>query len=162
MQLLFRLLIVLQFHVKITKILFRQFQRAISIDNEVERYLRNDYRLNENSSWEYWKNKATNYSKLTQMIKSVLSCSIFSIKIERVFNFVKKVCTWDRAQFNAKFIEQVMMLKYYNRIMNLNLKTTLIESWDIFNKEVKKNRKIDENDDSFKAKLKNVLNSLNY
>ena len=50
MQLLFRLLIVLQFHVKITKILFRQFQRAISIDNEVERYLRNDYRLNENSS----------------------------------------------------------------------------------------------------------------
>ena len=77
--------------------LLRQSNRAHLQTNEIVRYFCIENLKKENSSWQFWKNNVLNYSNFTQMIKNVLFVSIFSIKIERVFNFVKKVCIWDRA-----------------------------------------------------------------
>ncbi len=50
-----------------------------------------------------------------------------------------------------------MLLKYYNRIMNLNSEKTIIEAWNIYCREEDKDNAIDESDDSFKTDLQNVL-----
>ena len=95
------------------------------------------------------------------MTRDVLSCFISSIEIERVFSLTRRVCTWDRAQLDADSIEQIMLLKYYNRIMNLKLNETLIESWDIIRREEDIDREIDENVDSFAVTFKHTLEDLN-
>ncbi len=50
-----------------------------------------------------------------------------------------------------------MLLKYYNRIMNLNSEKTIIEAWDIYRREKDEDNVIDEAADSFRADLQNVL-----
>ncbi len=57
----------------------------------------------------------------------------------------------------SESVEQIMLLKYYNRIMNLNSEKTIIEAWDIYCREEDKDNMIDESDDSFKTDLQNVL-----
>ncbi len=61
----------------------------------------------------------------------------------------------------SESIEQIMLLKYYNRIMNLNSEKTIIEAWNIYHKEKDEDNAIDESDDFFKTDLQNVLRSIN-
>ena len=96
-------------------------------------FLHNFDRIN----WQWWKQNEIIYFKLIQMIKNVFFCSISSIKIKRVFNVIKKMCFWNRKQLNSKIVEHDMMIKYYNRIMNLNYVKILIESWNFFRREKK-------------------------
>ncbi len=53
-----------------------------------------------------------------------------------------------------------MLLKYYNRIMNLNSEKIIIEAWNIYCREEDENNAIDEAADSFRADLQNVLRSI--
>jgi len=101
-----------------------------------------------------------NYSRLTQMTKNVLSCSIFFIDIEWTFSFARRVCQWDWSQMTLESVEQIMLLKYYNHIMNLNSEKTIIEAWDIYRREEDEDNAIDEAADSFRADLQNVLHSI--
>ena len=137
--------------------MFRQSIRVFFSQNEIVRYFRFEIILEKFFFWQYWKNNVSSFSKLTQIIKNILSYSIFSIKIERFFNFAKKMCIWDRAQLNSKFVEQIMFLKYYNRTMNLNFEKTFIESWNIFRKKKNIDRDIDKNRDFFKIFINDVL-----
>ncbi len=57
----------------------------------------------------------------------------------------------------SELIEQIMLLKYYNCIMNLNSEKTIIEVWNIYYKKEDEDNIIDEAADSFKANLQNVL-----
>ncbi len=57
----------------------------------------------------------------------------------------------------SKSIEQIMLLKYYNCIMNLNSEKTIIEVWNIYCRKEDEDNIIDEAADSFKANLQNVL-----
>ncbi len=61
----------------------------------------------------------------------------------------------------SESIEQIMLLKYYNHIMNLNSEKTIIKAWDIYYKEEDEDNAIDEFDDSFKTDLQNVLCFIN-
>ncbi len=61
----------------------------------------------------------------------------------------------------SESVEQIMHLKYYNHIMNLNSEKTIIEAWNIYHKEEDEDNTIDESDDSFKTDLQNVLCSIN-
>ncbi len=54
-----------------------------------------------------------------------------------------------------------MLLKYYNRIMNLNSEKIIIEAWNIYRREEDEDNAIDESNDSFKTDLQNVLRSIN-
>ena len=94
------------------------------------------------------------------MTKNILSCSIFFIDIEWTFSLARRVCRWDQSQMTSESVEQIMLLKYYNRIMNLNSEKTIIEAWDIYRKEKDEDNAIDESDDSFKTDLQNVLCSI--
>ena len=98
-----------------------------------------------------------NYSRLTQMTKNVLSCLIFFVNIEWTFSFVKRVYWWDWLQMTSESVEQIMLFKYYNHIMNLNSEKTIIKAWDIYRREEDEDNAIDESDDSFKIDLQNVL-----
>ena len=60
----------------------------------------------------------------------------------------------------SESVEQIMLLKYYNRIMNLNSEKIIIEAWNIYCREEDENNAIDEAADSFKADLQNVLRSI--
>ncbi len=60
----------------------------------------------------------------------------------------------------SELVEQIMLLKYYNCIINLNSEKTIIEAWDIYHREEDKDNAIDESDDSFKTDLQNVLHSI--
>ncbi len=91
------------------------------------------------------------------MTKNVLSCSIFSVNIEWIFSLARRVCWWNWSQMTSESVEQIMLLKYYNRIMNLNSEKTIIEAWNIYCREEDKDNAIDESDDSFKTDLQNVL-----
>ncbi len=57
----------------------------------------------------------------------------------------------------SESIEQIMLLKYYNCIMNLNSEKTIIEVWNIYCRKEDEDNIIDEAADSFKANLQNVL-----
>jgi len=94
------------------------------------------------------------------MTKNVLSCSIFSIDIEWTFSLARRVCRWNQSQMTSESVEQIMLLKYYNCIMNLNSEKTIIKAWDIYRKEEDEDNMIDEAADSFKADLQNVLRSI--
>jgi len=61
----------------------------------------------------------------------------------------------------SESIEQIMLLKYYNHIMNLNSEKTIIKAWDIYYKEEDEDNAIYEFDDSFKTDLQNVLCFIN-
>ncbi len=61
----------------------------------------------------------------------------------------------------SESIEQIMLLKYYNHIMNLNSEKTIIKAWDIYRREKDEDNAIDESNDSFKIDLQNVLHSIN-
>ena len=61
------------------------------------------------------------------MIKNVLFCSIFFVEVKRCFNFARKVCKYNRDYLNFTTIEQNIIIKYYNRTLNLNFEKTLIE-----------------------------------
>ncbi len=54
-----------------------------------------------------------------------------------------------------------MLLKYYNRIMNLNSEKTIIKAWNIYCREEDEDNAIDELYNSFKTDLQNVLRSIN-
>ncbi len=95
------------------------------------------------------------------MTKNILSCSIFSVDIEWTFSLARKVCWWNRSQITSESVEQIMLLKYYNRIMNLNSEKIIIEAWNIYRKEEDEDNMIDESDDSFKTDLQNVLHFIN-
>ena len=95
------------------------------------------------------------------MTKNILSCSIFSVDIEWTFSLVRRVCQWDWSQMTSESVEQIMLLKYYNCIMNLNSEKTIIEAWDIYHREEDEDNAIDESDDSFKTDLQNVLRFIN-
>ncbi len=61
----------------------------------------------------------------------------------------------------SESVEQIMLFKYYNHIMNLNSEKTIIEAWDIYCKEEDEDNMINESDDSFKIDLQNVLHFIN-
>ncbi len=61
----------------------------------------------------------------------------------------------------SESVEQIMLLKYYNCIMNLNSEKTIIEAWNIYRREEDEDNMINESDDSFKTDLQNVLRSIN-
>ncbi len=103
------------------------------------------------------KNNASNFSKLTQMTKNILSCSIFSVNIERTFSLAKRVCRWDRSQMSSKTMKQIMLIKYYNWTMNLNSDETITEFWNIYCREKNDDQEINESADSFQVSLKTVL-----
>ncbi len=94
------------------------------------------------------------------MTKNVLSCSIFFINIEWTFSLARRVCWWNQSQITSESVEQIMLLKYYNHIMNLNSEKTIIEAWNIYRREEDEDNMIDESDDSFKTDLQNVLCSI--
>ena len=77
-----------------------------------------------------------------------------------MFNLARRVCWWNQSQMTSESVEQIMLLKYYNRIMNLNSEKTIIEAWDIYRREKDEDNVIDEAADSFKADLQNVLCSI--
>ncbi len=145
----------------ITWTLLQRTQRCSVSVSEDDRYFRTDAIVKKFSTWEYWRDNISNYSRLTQMTKNILSCSIFFIDIEWTFSLARRVCRWDQSQMTSESVEQIMLLKYYNRIMNLNSKKTIIEAWNIYRKEEDEDNAIDESDDSFKTDLQNVLRSIN-
>ncbi len=145
----------------ITRTLLQRTQRRSVSVSEDDWYLCTDAIVEKFSTWKYWRDNVSNYSRLTQMTKNVLSCSIFSIDIEWTFSLARRVCWWNRSQMTSESVEQIMLLKYYNRIMNLNSEKTIIEAWDIYCREKDENNAIDESDDSFKTDLQNVLCSIN-
>ncbi len=57
----------------------------------------------------------------------------------------------------SESVKQIMLLKYYNHIMNLNSEKTIIKAWDIYCKEEDEDNAINEAADSFRADLQNVL-----
>ncbi len=61
----------------------------------------------------------------------------------------------------SELVEQIMLLKYYNCIMNLNSEKTIIKAWNIYHREEDEDNMIDESDDFFKTDLQNVLCSIN-
>jgi len=61
----------------------------------------------------------------------------------------------------SELVEQIMLLKYYNCIMNLNSEKTIIKAWNIYHREEDEDNMIDKSDDSFKTDLQNVLRSIN-
>ncbi len=61
----------------------------------------------------------------------------------------------------SESVKQIMLLKYYNCIMNLNSEKTIIKAWDIYHREKDEDNVINESDDSFKTDLQNVLCSIN-
>ncbi len=145
----------------ITQTLLQRTQRRSVSISEDDQYLRTDAIVEKFSTWEYWRDNVLNYSRLTQMTKNVLSCSIFFIDIEWTFNLARRVCQWNRSQMTSESVEQIMLLKYYNCIMNLNSEKTIIEAWNIYCREEDEDNSIDESNDSFKADLQNVLRSIN-
>ena len=144
-----------------TQTLLQRTQRRFVSVSEDDRYLRTDAIVKKFSIWEYWRDNISNYSRLTQMTKNVLSCSIFSVDIEWTFSLARRVCQWDWSQMTSESVEQIMLFKYYNHIMNLNSEKTIIEAWDIYRREEDEDNMIDESDDSFKTDLQNVLRSIN-
>ena len=54
-------------------------------------------------------------------------------------------------------IEQIMFFKYYNRIINLNFKETIIEAQNIYRKEKNDNLTIKNFNDFFRINLQDVL-----
>ncbi len=134
----------------------RTQRRSVSV-SEDDQYLCIDAIVEKFSTWKYWRDNVLNYSRLTQMTKNVLSCSIFSIDIEWTFSLARRVCQWDWSQMTSESVEQIMLFKYYNCIMNLNSEKTIIEAWNIYRREEDEDNAIDESDDSFKTDLQNVL-----
>ncbi len=61
----------------------------------------------------------------------------------------------------SESVEQIMLLKYYNCIMNLNSEKIIIEAWNIYCWEEDEDNMIDESDDFFKTDLQNVLHFIN-
>jgi len=94
------------------------------------------------------------------MTKDVLSCSIFSINIERTFSLARRVCQWNQSQMSLKTMKQIMLMKYYNRTMNLNSDETITEFWDIYHKEKNDDQEINKSADSFQVSLKTVLTQI--
>ncbi len=94
------------------------------------------------------------------MTKDVLSCSIFSINIERTFNLVRRVCWWNQSQMSLKTMKQIMLMKYYNWTINLNSDETITELWNIYHKEKNNDQKINESADLFQVSLKTVLTQI--
>jgi hypothetical protein len=92
-----------------------------------------------------------------QMIKNVLSCSIFLINIEWTFSLVKRVCQWNWLQMSSKMMKQIMLIKYYNQTMNLNSDEIITELWDIYCREKNDDQEINESADFFQVSLKTVL-----
>ncbi len=144
----------------ITQTLLQRTQRRSVSVSEDDQYLRTDVIVEKFSTWEYWRDNVSNYSRLTQMTKNVLSCSIFSVDIEWIFSLARRVCWWNWSQMTSESVEQIMLLKYYNRIMNLNSEKIIIEAWNIYCREEDENNAIDEAADSFRADLQNVLRSI--
>ncbi len=144
-----------------TRTLLQRTQRRFVSVSEDDRYLRTDAIVKKFSTWEYWRDNVSNYSRTTQMTKNVLSCSIFSVDIEWTFSLARRVCQWDWSQITSESVEQIMLFKYYNHIMNLNSEKTIIKAWDIYRREEDEDNMIDESDDSFKTDLQNVLRSIN-
>ncbi len=138
----------------------RTQRHSISV-NEDDQYFCTDVIVKKFSTWKHWRDNVLNYSRLTQMTKNVFSCSIFFVNIEWTFNLARRVCWWDWSQMTSESVEQIMHLKYYNHIMNLNSEKTIIEAWNIYHKEEDEDNTIDESDDSFKTDLQNVLCSIN-
>ncbi len=145
----------------ITWTLLQRTQRHSVSVSEDDRYLCTDAIVEKFSTWEYWRDNVSNYSRLTQMTKKILSCSIFSVDIEWIFSLARRVYRWDWSQMTSESVEQIMLFKYYNRIMNLNSEKTIIEAWNIYCREEDEDNAIDEFDDSFKTDLQNVLRFIN-
>ncbi len=137
-------------------LLQRTQRRSVSV-SENDRYFHTDAIVEKFSTWKYWKDNVLNYSRLTQMIKNVFSCLIFFINIEWTFSLARRVCQWNWSQMTSESVKQIMLLKYYNCIMNLNSEKTIIEAWNIYCREEDENNVIDEAADSFRADLQNVL-----
>ncbi len=140
-------------------LLQRTQRRSVSV-SEDDWYFHTDAIVEKFSTWKYWRDNVSNYSRLTQMTKNVLSCSIFFINIEWTFSLARRVCWWNQSQITSESVEQIMLLKYYNHIMNLNSEKTIIEAWNIYRREEDEDNMIDESDDSFKTDLQNVLCSI--
>ncbi len=101
-----------------------------------------------------------NYSRLTQMTKNIFLCLIFFIDIEWICSLARRVCWWNWSQMTSESVEQIMLLKYYNCIMNLNSEKTIVEAWNIYRRKEDEDNAINESDDSFKTDLQNVLHSI--
>jgi len=91
------------------------------------------------------------------MAKDILSCPIFSVGIERVFSLARRVCRWDRSQMSSETVEQIMLIKYYNRTMDLDPEEAITEPWDIYRREKDDDQEINGTADLFRVSLKTVL-----
>ncbi len=140
--------------------MLQQSQHAHSFQDEDDQYLCTDVINEKCLTWQFWKDNASNFSRLTQMTKDVLSCSIFSINIERTFSLARRVCRWDWSQMSSKTMKQIMLMKYYNRTMNLNSDETITELWNIYHREKNDYQEINESADLFQVSLKTVLTQI--
>ena len=137
--------------------MLQQSQCAYSFQDEDDQYFCTDVINEKCLTWQFWKDNASNFSRLMQMTKDVLSCLIFLIDIERTFNLAKRVCWWDQSQMSSKMMKQIMLMKYYNRTMNLNSDETITELWDIYHREKNDDQEINKSADLFQVSLKTVL-----
>ena len=108
----------------------------------------------------FWKDNASNFPKLARMARDILSCPISSVGIERTFSLARRVCRWDRAQMTPEHVEQTMMIKYYNRTMDLDYKEALNEPWDLYNREELEEGELSGDVDPFKEDLGTILDRL--
>ncbi len=137
--------------------MLQQSQHAHSFQDEDDQYLCTDVINKKCSTWQFWKDNALNFSRLMQMTKDVLSCSIFLINIERNFSLARRVYQWNQSQMSSKTMKQIMLMKYYNWTMNLNSDETITEFWNIYHREKNDDQEINESADSFQVSLKTVL-----
>ena len=96
------------------------------------------------------------------MTKDVLSVSISSVDIERIFSLARRQSSWDHAQMSSDTMSKLMMLKYYNHKMYSDPEQAVLESWNIFSREKDADWEVNDDDDSFRAELKNILKMMRF
>ena len=62
------------------------------------------------------------------MTKDALVCSITSVNIICIFNIIRNVYRFDRAQMNSKNVGQFIIVKHSNRMTNCSKDDSFIES----------------------------------
>ena len=89
----------------ITWTLLQETQHHSVSVSENDWYLHTDAIVKKFSTWKYWRDNVLNYSRLTQMTKNILSCSIFFINIEWIFSLARRVCQWNQSQMTSESVE---------------------------------------------------------
>ena len=58
----------------------------------------------------------------------------------------------------SQTIKQIIIIKYYNRTIDLDLEKIIVELWNIYRKEKNNNQAINKEENSFRMKFEIVLN----